>query len=73
MTRVHLKISGMSCGHCVGRVQKALASIDGVTVRSVDVGAADVEVDETRQNLSTLLAGVDKAGYRAVVEPAETR
>ena len=71
--RVHLKVSGMSCGHCVGRVQKALAAVEGVAVQGVGIGFADLELDETRQNLSSVLASIEKAGYRAVVEPAGTR
>ena len=63
----------MSCGHCVGRVQKALAAVEGVAVQGVGIGFADLELDETRQNLSSVLASIEKAGYRAVVEPPGTR
>jgi copper chaperone CopZ len=32
MEYLNLKIDGMSCGHCVARVEKALKKIDGVNV-----------------------------------------
>ena len=35
--KVTLKVEGMSCGHCVGRVQKALAEAPGVFEVSVDL------------------------------------
>ena len=39
MEHLHLKIDGMSCGHCVARVEKALKKLDGVAVVRVEVGA----------------------------------
>ena len=36
-----INIEGMTCGHCVGRITKALSGIDGVS----DV---DVKLDEKR-------------------------
>lgn len=69
MNPVHLKISNMSCGHCVSRVHKALASLSGVTVTSVKVGEADVTFDPTLQSLAAVTAALDAAGYPAKVEP----
>jgi cation transport ATPase len=31
--KVTLKVEGMTCGHCVGRVQKALDAAPGVIIR----------------------------------------
>jgi copper chaperone len=67
MERVVLSVSGMSCGHCVSRVQKALSALDGVKVQSVRVGEADVEYDPSRQSPATLVQSVEKAGYTAAV------
>lgn len=33
MDELILKIDGMSCGHCVGQVTKALTQLDSVQVR----------------------------------------
>lgn len=67
MEQVTLHVSGMSCGHCVSSVHKALASLTGVTVKSVKVGEAEVELDPTLQSLAAVTAALDAAGYPAQV------
>lgn len=37
MDELILTIDGMSCGHCVGQVTKALSQLDGVQVKTVKV------------------------------------
>ena len=68
MKHIHLAVSGMSCGHCVGRVKKALAGLAGVEVRSVDIGAAEIDFDPTLQTLAAVTTALGAAGY-----PAEVR
>lgn len=63
MQQTTIHIDGMSCGHCVGRVQKALSSLDGVTLKDVSVGSATVEYDEARISPAQLDAAIDAAGY----------
>ncbi len=46
MTTIELKIDGMTCGHCVAAVKRALDTVDGVTVSSVAIGSASLKVDE---------------------------
>lgn len=70
MDRVELEIEGMSCGHCVGAVRKALLSVEGVTPESVSVGRAGVSFDPARADPSKILESVRKAGYDAHVVPA---
>lgn len=67
MERATLHVSNMSCGHCVSRVQKALASLTGVTVKTVKVGEAEVEFDPTLQSLAAVTAALTAAGYPAQV------
>lgn len=59
-----LSIDGMSCGHCVQAVTKALSAVPGVKVRSVAVGSA---VIETADGWATGRAvnALDEAGYPA--------
>ncbi len=64
MENVTLRISGMSCGHCVARVQKALGSLDGVAVDSVTVGEAHVRMDGARRTTADLTRAVEAAGYK---------
>lgn len=63
MEHTTLNILGMSCGHCVGAVTKALQAIDGVEVEQVAVGSATVAYDPSRTSTDQLAAAVEDAGY----------
>jgi P-type Cu+ transporter len=68
---VDLLVGGMTCASCVGRVERRLNRLDGVTATvnlatasaAVDYDPADVEVD-------TLLRTVERTGYTAAVATA---
>ena len=64
MAETTVKIGGMSCGHCVMRVKKALDSLDGVTESNVTVGSADVKYDESKLKLEDIYSFIEKAGYK---------
>jgi copper chaperone CopZ len=71
MKSLQLKIEGMSCGHCLARIEKALKKVEGVSVSKVLLGHADLLYDPARASVADLLAAVDDAGYVArAVEPA---
>lgn len=63
MERLNLSISGMTCGHCVGRVEKALKAVDGVTVESINLKAAVVVLDQDRTAAPAVAKAVADAGY----------
>ena len=65
MQQTTLQIDGMSCGHCVGAVQKAIAAVGGATAKTVSIGAATVEYDESRVKPAQIAAAVTGAGYPA--------
>ena len=65
MENLTLEIEGMSCGHCVARVSKALAAVPGVAVDDVQIGRARVRFDPIRTSASDLARAVDEAGYPA--------
>jgi copper ion binding protein len=58
------KISGMTCNHCVMRVEKAINSIDGVDKVKVSLakGMAKVKGEHSSQEL---IEAVQAAGYKA--------
>jgi copper chaperone len=66
MASVTIAINGMSCGHCVAAVSKALAAVPGVTVESVQIGSATVAIDPALGSLSAAEAAIDTAGYDVV-------
>jgi copper chaperone CopZ len=65
MKTTRLKISGMTCGHCVQTVEKALRNAPGVRNATVhlDAGAAEVEYDESAVAPEQLIAVVEEEGY----------
>jgi copper ion binding protein len=65
MQHLTLKIDGMSCGHCVARVEKALFKLEGVRVRRVDVGSAEIDYDPDRTPFARIREAIDDAGYTA--------
>jgi copper chaperone CopZ len=65
MRQVTLHIEGMSCGHCLNAVNRALNALPGVRIDAVRIGRADVSYDETTTDPAQLVAAVGDAGYRA--------
>ena len=65
MTELTLTISGMSCGHCVASVSKALAGVDGVAVQDVRIGSAKLQYDESKVSAAQLAQLVTDEGYAA--------
>ena len=65
MTPLALSISGMSCGHCLNAVRRALSDAPGVTVDSVRIGRADVHYDPALTTPEKIAAAVTDAGYEA--------
>ncbi|HWA57542.1 MAG TPA: heavy-metal-associated domain-containing protein [Gemmatimonadales bacterium] len=64
MKDITLSISGMSCGHCLHAVSKAIAAVPGVEVKSVQIGRAQVRVPEAGGADQALKAAVENAGYK---------
>lgn len=70
MEDLTLQIEGMSCRHCVTRVEKALIGLDGVEVRSVEVGSAELGYDPALVSPSSILEAVDAVGFEPRVAEA---
>jgi len=66
-----MRIGGMTCASCVGRVEKALARVPGVLAASVNLATETAEVTWAgrapgRGDMqAALVAAVEKAGYEA--------
>lgn len=61
-----IKISGMSCGHCVSAVKKALSTIHGITVKDVQIGKAVVNIDDGSEALQKVITSIEAAGYKVI-------
>jgi len=65
MLPLTLHIEGMSCGHCLNAVSRALVGLPGVEVASIRIGRADLRYDERTIEPPAIAAAVAEAGYRA--------
>lgn len=65
MSKLEIKIEGMTCGHCAMSVTNELATLQGVSSVSVDheSGKATVESDGVSQD--QLSSAIEEAGYQA--------
>ena len=61
---IELKISGMSCQHCVRAVEEALRAVAGVGAVAVDLTSGTARVDG-EVDREALVAAVTAAGYEA--------
>ncbi|MFJ2579501.1 heavy metal translocating P-type ATPase [Kitasatospora aureofaciens] len=70
MVSTDLAVGGMTCAACVGRVEKRLARIDGVTAGvNLATGRARV-LHPAGVSVAELVAAVERAGYTAELAPA---
>jgi copper chaperone CopZ len=63
MTEMTLTITGMHCGNCVIRVQKALGALPGVQVKQVEIGKATLAYDPVQTGPDALRKAIEGAGY----------
>lgn len=63
MQDITFHISGMSCGHCLNAVNRAVAGVPGVGVRSIQIGRADLSVPDGA-TIALVKAAIEEAGYK---------
>lgn len=65
MNTIILSVSGMTCGGCVGSVQKVLAALPGVQSAEVTLSPAQarVLVDPARVDRAALVQAIVDAGF----------
>jgi copper chaperone len=71
MANVNLRVTGMTCDHCRGRVEDAVKALAGVYGAYVDLaeGFAEIDYDECKTNPDSIAEVIRSAGYGA--EPPE--
>ncbi len=68
-----LRIEGMTCASCVGRVERALLAVPGVLGATVNLATEQAHVQRVRgtAGAAALMAAVQQAGYTAHLLSAE--
>ena len=74
MQTEQFKVTGMSCGGCVGSVKGALQKVEGVSDVEVSLnpGQAIVNADVSLASAAQILAAITKLGYHANLRSAES-
>lgn len=67
MSEIKLKITGMTCEHCVRAVTKAVKSVPGVTDAEVTLPPGSAVV-HGEMALADLISAVTSEGYAAEVQ-----
>jgi len=65
MEKITLKVSGMSCGHCVKAVEGSVGELQGVSAVNVQLeeGLVDVTYNDKEVSLATIKETIDDQGY----------
>jgi copper chaperone len=63
MNTLTMQIGGMTCGHCVAGVTRALKGTPGVTVDQVAIGTATVHYDPAATTPADIAKAVHDEGY----------
>jgi copper chaperone len=63
---LHLKISGMTCGHCVSAASRAVRAVPGTEDVAVDLGRGEVTV-KGDPDPKTVRAAIADEGYEVQV------
>lgn len=66
MTKATLKVEGMSCGHCVNAVEKAVAEAGASAKVDLAAGKVDVQFDEAAVSLAAIKEAIEEQGYDVV-------
>lgn len=70
LAEIHLKIDGMTCGHCERAVKEVIQSLDGISSVQIDrnSGTGVVVINDALVSPMQLIEAVDNTGiYRASV------
>ena len=64
---IELKVTGMTCDHCVHAVTTAIQESDGVTTASVNLDAGSARFEGEGFDIEKILAAIEEEGYEAQV------
>ena len=61
--KISLPVEGMTCASCVGRVERALKKVPGVSDAAVNLATERADVTVDGADRASLIAAIEKAGY----------
>lgn len=63
MKDLHIEIVGMTCEHCVRAIRNRLSATPGVSVKDVQVGTVDIQLDEAKASMDDVSDAISDEGY----------
>lgn len=66
MSNVTLNVEGMSCGHCVSAVEKAVSGVGAAAKVDLPAKTVAVEFDENTVSLDAIKAAIEDQCYDVV-------
>ena len=66
MSNVILQVEGMSCGHCVSAVEKAVSGVGAAAKVDLAAKTVAVDYDESKVSLSSIKEAIEDQGYDVV-------
>ncbi|MGG1554347.1 copper ion binding protein [Paenibacillus ferrarius] len=63
MQQITLKVSGMSCGHCVNSVEGAVKALGASGKVDLAGGTVTVDFDETKLSVDAIKEAIEEQGY----------
>jgi copper chaperone len=60
---LNLSIGNMHCGGCVNRVTAALKKLEGVEVQRVEVGSAEITLDDSVTTPDAVMESIRNIGF----------
>ena len=61
-------ITGMSCGGCVNSLTRVLKSVSGIEPLKIEVGRAQLRLDDSKATSQTVRDAVARAGFEVTAE-----
>lgn len=62
-----LQVNDMTCGHCIGTVEKAVKSADPAAKVSIDLGSKEVRIDSGLP-AEIFSRAIEEAGYTGEIK-----
>lgn len=69
--KILIEIEGMTCASCVGRVERALRAVPGVTAAAVNLATERAEVTGPALDRAALARAIEEAGYDVPARPID--
>ena len=67
---ITFEVKDMTCGHCVGAITKAVASVDPGAKMQIDLASHRVQIEPAASSAAVLSDAIEEAGFTPVSVPA---